>query len=189
MFPARKRTNFTLLSQCQCSGSEYIEFWIQILNFGPIWIRIQGYVINYERKIKNNFRKKCPQKYLFLKVSEWRIRAYIITYVFNLTPFAKNVSYIYLCGSGSLFVIRIRIHKGPEYGSNQDPDPQQGQQKRKDYILTTWRNEIPNISGELESTSFHTCGLNKRGAIMPYVPTELKVSSFMINKTLNLHQT
>ena len=25
---------------------------------GPIWIRIQGYTINFERKIKNNFREK-----------------------------------------------------------------------------------------------------------------------------------
>ena len=25
--------------------------WTQILNFGPIWIRIQGYVINFKRKV------------------------------------------------------------------------------------------------------------------------------------------
>ena len=41
-------------------------FWIRIQNFGPIWIhkfgliwiqiRIQGYVINFERNILNNFR-------------------------------------------------------------------------------------------------------------------------------------
>ena len=32
-------------------------------------------------------------------------------------------SYIfYMCGSGSVFRIRIRIYKGPEYGSNLDPD-------------------------------------------------------------------
>ena len=38
------------------------------------------------------------------------------------TPYASNLSYIYLRGSGSVF--GIRIHKGPEYGSNLDPDPQ-----------------------------------------------------------------
>ena len=47
-------------------------------------------------------------------------------FVFNLTPFASNLSYICLSGFGSVFGIpvRIRIHKGPEYGSNLDPDPQ-----------------------------------------------------------------
>ena len=45
-------------------------------------------------------------------------------YVLNLAPFASILSYIYknMCGSGSVFGIRIRIHKVPEYGSNTDPD-------------------------------------------------------------------
>ena len=34
----------------------------------------------------------------------------------------ENVYYIYLCGSGSVFGTQIRIHKGPDYGSNLDPD-------------------------------------------------------------------
>ena len=50
------------------------------------------------------------------RVYDWSI------YVFNLTPFVSNLSYISL--SGPVFGIRIRIHKGPEYGSNLDPDPQ-----------------------------------------------------------------
>ena len=29
-----------------------------------------------------------------------------------------------MCGSGSVFRIRFRIQKAPEYGSNTDPDPQ-----------------------------------------------------------------
>ena len=29
-----------------------------------------------------------------------------------------------MCGSGSVFRIRIRIQEAPEYGSNTDPDPQ-----------------------------------------------------------------
>ena len=51
-------------------------------------------------------------------------------YVFNLTLFASDFSYIFLriSRSGSAFGIqvRIRIHKGPEYGSilDLDPDPQ-----------------------------------------------------------------
>ena len=29
-----------------------------------------------------------------------------------------------MCGSGSVFRIRIRMQEAPEYGSNTDPDPQ-----------------------------------------------------------------
>ena len=29
-----------------------------------------------------------------------------------------------MCGSGSVFRIRIRIQEAPEYGFNMDPDPQ-----------------------------------------------------------------
>ena len=36
-----------------------------------------------------------------------------------------SLSYIYTCGSGSVFGIRIRIHIALEYGSKTDPDPQQ----------------------------------------------------------------
>ena len=32
--------------------------WIRVQDFGPIWIRIQGYTINFERKIQNNFSEK-----------------------------------------------------------------------------------------------------------------------------------
>ena len=44
----------------------------------------------------------------------------------NLTPFASVsfLSYIYMCGSGSILKIRIRIHTTPEYGSNTGLDPQ-----------------------------------------------------------------
>ena len=46
----------------------------------------------------------------------------------NLTSFASILTYsgIYMCGSGSVFRIRIRIQEAPEYGSNTDlgPDPQ-----------------------------------------------------------------
>ena len=43
--------------------------WIRILNFGLIWIRIQGYVINYDRKMRNYLRENpfSSQKiYIFL---------------------------------------------------------------------------------------------------------------------------
>ena len=42
----------------------------------------------------------------------------------NLIPIASMLSYMYSYMSGSVFGIRIRIHKAPEYGSNTDPDPQ-----------------------------------------------------------------
>ena len=47
--------------------------------------------------------------------------------VLNLAPFAYILSIpvgIYICGSGSILGIRIRIHEAPENGSNTDPDPQ-----------------------------------------------------------------
>ena len=48
--------------------------------------------------------------------------------VLNLAPFAYILSIpvgIYICGSGSILGIRIRIHEAPENGSNTDPDQQQ----------------------------------------------------------------
>ena len=42
----------------------------------------------------------------------------------NFTPFASYLSYFHLSGSESVFGIRIRIHKVPEYGSNLDLDLQ-----------------------------------------------------------------
>ena len=38
-------------------------------------------------------------------------------------PKHGNLYYTCMCGSGSVFRIRILIQKGPEYGSNTDPDP------------------------------------------------------------------
>ena len=34
------------------------RIWIRIHDFGPNWIRIQGYNMNFERKIQNNLREK-----------------------------------------------------------------------------------------------------------------------------------
>ena len=48
----------------------------------------------------------------------------IVNFCLNLTHFATHLSYIFMCGSGSVLGIRIRIQKAPEYGSNTDPDPQ-----------------------------------------------------------------
>ena len=45
-------------------------------------------------------------------------------YILKFTAFAFILSYIYMCGSGSVFGIRIRIQEAHEYGSNTDPDPQ-----------------------------------------------------------------
>ena len=45
----------------------------------------------------------------------------LITQTYKLmTQTYKLILYFYL--SGSVFLIRIRIYKGPEYGSNMDPD-------------------------------------------------------------------
>ena len=97
-------------------------------------IRIQGYSIMFRKKIYNNFREKQFLKmYIFLNCkkkmsskeffSELSRCLWIVSLnlKLNLVPFASILSYIYICGSGSVFGIRIRIHKAPEYGSNTDP--------------------------------------------------------------------
>ena len=58
-------------------------------------------------------------KEIFNQMSLW-----IVIYILNLLSFAFILSYIYMCGSGSVFGIRIRIQEAHEYGSNTDPDPQ-----------------------------------------------------------------
>ena len=105
--PALGSSSLVPVYHLQCSSSISVLWihihwiFIRILNFGPIWIRIN--VINFKRKKfkilveKNDFLQKrfIPNRYLPV----W-IRIYV-------------------------FSIRIRIHKGPEYGSNLNPDPQQ----------------------------------------------------------------
>ena len=48
----------------------------------------------------------------------------LLIHILNLTSFASILTYICMCGSGSVFRIRIQIQEAPEYGSNTDPDPQ-----------------------------------------------------------------
>ena len=58
-------------SNLPCLDLNSIEFWIRVLNFGLIWIRvrIQGYFINFERKInKKNFREKQLSHKIFWSV-------------------------------------------------------------------------------------------------------------------------
>ena len=52
---------------------------------------------------------------------------------FNLASFASNLSYFYLCGSGSVFW--IEVHIVAEYGSNLDLD----QQHWSKVPMTNWR--------------------------------------------------
>ena len=103
--------------------------WIRIQNFGPIWIRNQGYVMNVEKKFQIILEKKqfSFKKYFFKTTVRVHTRKYryLVSwaferwiFVFILTHFAFILSHIFICWSGSLFPIRIRIHKGPEYGSN-----------------------------------------------------------------------
>ena len=121
--------------------------WIRIQNFCPIWIRIrvlikgwnrirvwiQGYICYKfwrEKNLKINFWRKtfffnckkimAPEE-LFSQSSLWKVNLCL-----KSSTFCLILSYIFLCGSGSVFGIRIRIHKAPEYGSNTnaDPDPQ-----------------------------------------------------------------
>ena len=56
---------------------------------------------------------------IFSQLSLW-----IVNLCHSITTFSSNLSYIYLFGSGSVFGIWILVLKGPEYGSNFNPDPQ-----------------------------------------------------------------
>ena len=118
--------------------------WIRIQDFVPIWIpiRIHGYAINYEiKKIKNNFRKKLSLlKYIFLQQMSHKVSwaTELLIYILHLlSPFYP---FFYMSESGSVFWIRIRIHKAPEYGFNTDPVPNPDPQHWKSRSRTGLRN-------------------------------------------------
>ena len=67
---------------------------------------------------QKNTKIMAPEEILVSLVSEWSI------FVVNLERFASSLYHFHLCGSGSVFGKRIRIHKVPEKGSNLAPDPQ-----------------------------------------------------------------
>ena len=93
--------------------------------FWPHWIRIQGYGIHFLKKFKTNFWEKIPFFLRKLCHRNFFLSAPSLNGEFSssfVKPCVSNLSYIYL--SGPVFGIRIRIHKGPEYGSNLYPDPQ-----------------------------------------------------------------
>ena len=74
---------------------------------------------------KNNF---LWNKYIFLTIrTNCNLKKFLsselLINILNLTSFASILTYICMCGSGSVFQIRIRIQEAPEYGSNMDPDP------------------------------------------------------------------
>ena len=125
-------------------NSKYIEFGSESRIFAlfglgsRFWSKVgfrsglgsQGYVINFEEEKKgknlgkNIFflcQKIMAPEELFSQSSLWKVNLCL-----KSSTFCLILSYIFLCGSGSVFGIRIRIHKAPEYGSNTnaDPDPQ-----------------------------------------------------------------
>ena len=76
------------------------------------------------------YNNQMSPKEIFTQLSLWIVNFYVKVvselwiFILNLISFAFILFYIYMCGSGSVFLIRIRIQKAPEYGSNMDPDPQ-----------------------------------------------------------------
>ena len=76
------------------------------------------------------YNNQMSPKEIFTQLSLWIVNFYVKVvselwiFILNLISFAFISFYIYMCGSESVFLIRIRIHKAPEYGSNMDPDPQ-----------------------------------------------------------------
>ena len=129
--------------------SEYIErtsvvdpntvnwIWIRIQDFGPIWIRIQGYTVNFHWFWKKKYNFWCWEKHFSLKqyifskniITKCHLKKFLhswvselLIYILNLTSLAFILSYNYMCGSWS--GIRNQIQKAPGYGSSTDPDPQ-----------------------------------------------------------------
>ena len=94
------------------------SIWIRIQDFGPIWIRIGGYTINFERKNKNNFsdknflRTKCYPKEIFTQKSLNCEFISKILLLFNST---------FACVDPDRSVFGIRTQKAHEYGSGSTP--------------------------------------------------------------------
>ena len=69
-----------------------------------------------------------PSKFSFKLLEQTDLKkllsSELLIYILNLASFASILTYISMCGSVSVFRIRIRIQEAPEYGSNTDPDPQ-----------------------------------------------------------------
>ena len=78
--------------------------WIRVKNFGPICVRIQGY-INFDLKLFFNYKKIMSLEVIFECL--WIVNLCLKSYTFSL-----NLSYTYLSGSGSTMVL------------NTDPNPQ-----------------------------------------------------------------
>ena len=106
--------------------------WIRIRNCCSIWIPIQSYVINLERKFKKIMVDKNNQlkisyfktiietmalEELFSQLSLWKVNLLVTSCTFC----GCNLSYLPVW---IRIRIRIRIHQGPEHGSSLDPDPQ-----------------------------------------------------------------
>ena len=72
-------------------------------------------------------------------------------FVLNLTSFAFILLYIYMCGSGSVFHIRIRIQKASEYGSALF-------EMKVGYLDPTFFSKQcgSNFLNSADSTSFHS---------------------------------
>ena len=112
----------------QCCGSKYIEFGSSsriLAQFGSgsrvkipyqFWRKIIIFLITiifFKTSIffYKTIREKCPLKKFLSQLSLW-----IVNFILNLTSSASILTHFCMCGSGSVFRIRIRI-------PNTDPDP------------------------------------------------------------------
>ena len=98
-----------------CCGSKYIEFgsgsrvMLSILKEKSKLILEKNFFL-LKSIFFLTFRTKCHlKKCLISWVSELWI------YILNIPLFASILSFIHMCRSGSIFGIRIRIHKATEY--------------------------------------------------------------------------
>ena len=60
MWVVPRRVDTVTHLQTSVGDANTLRIWIRVQNFGPIWILIQGYDVNFERKkkIKNNSKEK-----------------------------------------------------------------------------------------------------------------------------------
>ena len=85
-------------------GIQIHWIWIRIQDFGPIWIRIQGYTNNLKEKIYNNleknyfiftkliflnYRNKMSHKEICIQSSLWTVNLYLKSYIFCLHFFSS----------------------------------------------------------------------------------------------------
>ena len=131
-----------------------------------LWIKIQGFTINFKRKTKKIILEKNKFLNFFLQtiIIKCHLKTFLLRwgselwiYILILTSFVYILSYINLCGSGSRILIRI---------PNTDPDPEGSWIRIRIHNTAEnanstllYRNEYKNVR-HLDEFVIYKCWLN-----------------------------